>query len=1173
MLTKASFFCCNTVVDLLRRRTEFLEGERAFVFLANGEREESVLTYGELDRRARAIAAMLQTRGLAGQRALLLYPAGLDFVAAFYGCLYAGVVAVTAYPPRRNRSFDRIQAIVNDSGAKVALTTATVFEQMSIGSQKTVSSCSLEWILSHQTPTGIEDHWNDPGINGDTLAVLQYTSGSTGAPKGVMLSHANLLHNSALIAFSFEHSRSSTGVFWLPSYHDMGLVGGILQPIFVGGSTILMSPMAFLQKPLRWLAAISHYRATTSGGPNFAYDLCVRKIKEEELGSLDLSSWRIAFNGAEPVRSETLERFANFFAPCGFRREFFYPCYGLAEATLLVSGGGHLSPPKVLELDNKCLERGEVAVAAALDGSSCHLVGCGQNLPDQRISIVNPDEATLCPSGKIGEVWVKGPSVAQGYWQRDDETAATFAAYLRDSGDGPFLRTGDLGFLHEGELYIAGRLKDLIIVNGVNHHPQDIELTIERCGAAVRPHAGAAFAVDIGGRAHCVVVQEIERCCRDDARPIIEAIRTAVSQQHDLHLDAIVLLRPGSIPTTSSGKIQRHACRRGFADGQLKVVAEWRSPSLNTTNSGHLHVERGHTHPTDELVRPTTNDTLDTDSPGSADTTYANNHVRSACISNEKRIATPDSGASECFTLDGRAAVFGKSKSRSAGPGSTATFVIETIRSLLIDPEKDFSLDTKLSQLGLDSLQRIELQGLLEENFGIRFSEEEGPNLESVGDIVVSIETHLISIDARPQPPTGSSADVPLEHYQIELYPEYINLRNYIGFLEGAGAVNPYFKVHQALTADTTVIDGRSKLNFSSFNYLGMSGDPIVMRAAKEAIERYGTSASASRLVSGEKQLHQDLEEALAQLTGAEDALALVGGHATNVTTIGHLFGSGDLILHDELAHNSIVQGSILSHATRYSFPHNDWEAVEHVLSSRRSAFRRVLIAVDGVYSMDGDIADLPRFVELKQRYKTWLLVDEAHSSGVLGLRGRGAAEHFGLRSIDVDIWMGTLSKAWGSCGGFVAGRRELIEYLKYTAPGFVYSVGMTPPDAAAALAAVRLAESQPQRIARLRSLARLFLDLARGHGLDTGSSRGTPIVPILVGDSLQSLQLSQALFERGINVQPIVRPAVEEKSARLRFFITSSHSEDQIRYTIKTLVEESIRIGIQCRQTRADPD
>ncbi len=581
-----TFFGPSNLVDMLRHRAYCQPDETAFTYLVDGENEQNHITYAELDRQARAIAAWLESRDLVGERALLLYPAGTEFIAAFFGCVYAGVVAVPVYPPRRNRSLNRIQAIADDSEAKVALTTDSVLRRVEPLIDETPQLKELTWLTTCQIPQNMEQKWEMPDVHGDTMAFLQYTSGSTGTPKGVMLDHANLVHNSALIAHAFEHTRSGLGVFWLPSYHDMGLIGGILQPLYFGRPNILMSPMTFLQKPFRWLSAISRFRATTSGGPNFAYDLCVRKITPEQRKTLDLSCWEVAFNGAEPVRKETLDSFTEMFEPCGFRREAFYPCYGMAEATLIVSGGYVGRHPIVGTFDTDALSDGRVVERKPGAGGTRALVGCGETLPDQQIVIANPKTMTTAAADEVGEIWVSGPSVAQGYRLRPEVTKEIFEARLQDTGEGPFLRTGDLGFMKDGELYVTGRVKDLIIVHGVNHYPQDIELTMQRSHGRLRRDCGAAFAVEISGREHLVVVQEVERRKQGNLDLIFAAVHKAIAAEHDLMLDAIVLVRAGSIPKTSSGKIQRHACRSGYLDGSLSVVAEWLAPGVQDAAKG-----------------------------------------------------------------------------------------------------------------------------------------------------------------------------------------------------------------------------------------------------------------------------------------------------------------------------------------------------------------------------------------------------------------------------------------------------------------------------------------------------------------------------------------------------------------------------------------------------------
>lgn len=368
------------------------------------------------------------------------------------------------------------------------------------------------------------------------------------------------------------------------------------------------------------------------------------------------------------------------------------------------------------------------------------------------------------------------------------------------------------------------------------------------------------------------------------------------------------------------------------------------------------------------------------------------------------------------------------------------------------------------------------------------------------------------------------------------------------------GLPNPFFKAHEGVAGATTQIDGRALINFSSYNYLGLAGHPRVNKAARDAVERYGTSASASRLVSGERPIQRELEEAIAALYEVDDCIAFVSGHATNVTTIGYLFGPKDLVVHDSLIHNSILEGIKLSGAVRRGFPHNDPAALDTILNEIRGQFERVLIVIEGLYSMDGDIPELPRFIAIKNRHKAFLMVDEAHSLGVLGETGKGIREHYGIAGKEVDIWMGTLSKTLAGCGGYIAGERALVEHLKYAAPGFVYSVGMSPPLAAASLEALRIMLEEPERVGRLRKRARRFLSLARENNIDTWLSQGHAVIPAIIGSSLKAVKLSNKLFERGINVQPIIYPAVEERAARLRFFISSMHVERQLQSAIETL-------------------
>jgi 8-amino-7-oxononanoate synthase len=437
-----------------------------------------------------------------------------------------------------------------------------------------------------------------------------------------------------------------------------------------------------------------------------------------------------------------------------------------------------------------------------------------------------------------------------------------------------------------------------------------------------------------------------------------------------------------------------------------------------------------------------------------------------------------------------------------------------------------------------------------------------GLSAQAKAKLIEKLSTAAVTRLAPAPEPRPGPADSGAERLDVRELEAYREIRIIEETAEYLGIADPFFRVHQGIAGAETQIDGRSYINFASYNYIGLNGDPRIAAAAKAAIDRYGTSVSASRPVSGERPIHRELERALARIHGAEDSVALVGGHSTNVTVIGHLLGRNDLIVHDALIHNSIVQGAILSGARRVPFRHLDFEAADKALADARPRQGHALLVIEGHYSMDGDVPDLAAFVAVARRHRAWLMVDEAHALGVLGPRGFGSADHAGIDPTDVDIWMGTLSKSLVSCGGYIAGRKDLIDYLKRMAPGFVFSVGMTPPAAAAALAAVEILEAEPDRVRRVNERARLFLQLARDGGLDVGGSVGAAIVPVVTGSSISAGRLAQALFRRGLNVQPILYPAVPERAARLRFFLTAEHSEQQVRDAVAILLEENKAIA-----------
>ncbi|PRX60369.1 amino acid adenylation domain-containing protein [Nonomuraea fuscirosea] len=567
----------GTLVTLLRARAAAAPGDVALEF---DDGKEEAIDYAGLDRRARALAALLAEHAGPGERALLVYPPGLDYVAGFFGCLYAGLVAVPVYPPVGGRGLERLQAIAADAGAALVLTDAA---GLAVTAPLLDLAPSLRWLATDALSGSYADAWDGAHPARDDLALLQYTSGSTGRPKGVMVRHGNLMANAGSLAHALGLGADSRGVSWLPPYHDMGLIGGILQPIYSGFPCTLMSPMSFLRSPYRWLEVMSRKQATISAAPDFAYLECLRRIGAEERESLDLSAWRHALVGAEPVRASTLDGFARAFGSSGFRATSFYPCYGLAEATLFVTGGAVPGTgPKVIEVDREELERGRAVMAdrpgngdSGRDGGRRKVVltGCGSSRSDDLVVVVD-SAGRACADGEVGEVWVGGSTVAAGYWRRPAETERAFLARLAGEGERAFLRTGDLGFQHDGELYITGRAKDLMVIRGRNHHPQDVEETASAAHPLLRQGRAAAFSVDDGVEERVVLVHEVTGGFQaSDGAAVIRAIRAALALEHGLDLRDVALVRAGKIPRTTSGKVRRSECRARWLAGSLGILA------------------------------------------------------------------------------------------------------------------------------------------------------------------------------------------------------------------------------------------------------------------------------------------------------------------------------------------------------------------------------------------------------------------------------------------------------------------------------------------------------------------------------------------------------------------------------------------------------------------------
>ncbi|MFJ2261648.1 aminotransferase class I/II-fold pyridoxal phosphate-dependent enzyme [Streptomyces sp. NPDC087844] len=2251
----------KTVAGLLRRHLDHRPDALAYRFLdgtdagragdgsageageAEGAEQGESWNYRELDLRTRAVAALLQREGLTGKPVLLLHPPGLDYVAGFLGCLYAGAIAVPAYPPdtrRFGQTMPRLAAIARDSGATHALTTEALsrFAATKRREMDSLGLAGLRWLTLSELGTAGAGDWHEPSVGSDATAFLQYTSGSTSSPKGVMVSNGNLLHNLRSIHRRLEHDAGSGMVSWLPPYHDMGLIGGILTPLYGGFPAHLMSAMSFVRQPLLWLRTLSRTRASTSVAPNFGFEHCVRRITDEQRDGLDLSHWRLALNGAEPVRADTLDLFTERFAPCGFERRALLPCYGLAEATLMVTGVGAHEPPPVGAFASAALSSGvaesvpdtavtEVPEVPESRGErAVRLVGCGPAVEGVDVAIVDPGTRRRIDSeGHVGEIWIAGGSVAHGYWGRPETSEVTFRARIEGEGPTAFLRTGDLGFLKGGHLHVVGRIKDVVIVQGRNHYPQDVERTMERADEAVRAGSGAAFSIEIDGAEELVVVHEVESRRLDGAPALLAKLRTAIAEEHDVAPHAVVLLKRSTVHKTTSGKIQRQACKRDFLGLGLTVVAAgvtrdlvtplpagdlaglsggarrqrvtdavtevltgvpatadapdvtgwtfaeldldypalltavrvleerlgtripvgallarprvdtlislllgekpgteaseeplskdqaagpwdpdaveawlveevatrlglsaasvdvtrplaslgldskqavailaelgartgremstgsafehptiravaahvgaagrpagtavstvatpprqpqpsrqpsrqedtghepiavigmgcrfpgapdpdsyWRllvdgrdaitgvpggrwateqvdapafggfidrvdefdarffglsareaarmdpqqrllletawqtvedagldptglsgsatgvfvgisshdyselqmsrletidvhaatgnahsiaanrlsytldlrgpslavdtacsssllavhlacesirrgecdtalaggvnlliSPGLSVafaqgnmlspdgrcrtfddsangyvrgegvglvllkplsaaladgdpvhavirgsatahggrsngltapkgsaqrsvieralvqaglsgadvdyveahgtgtslgdpveweglaaaygqgrpegnrclvgsvkTNIGHLESAAGiaglikaalvvrhrqvpptlhlrtpnrhlawdgagldvptrltglpdtgsvragvssfgfgganahvvlesapepdpveavapkrpthalclsaHTptalttlaqrwrthlaaHPDAELaelchtantgrarlafravVTGGSQETFDTAldalarggpstavvrgrtrpgpapkvaflfsgqgtqytgmgkglydthsgfartleradgvlrphlgvpltellfGEGSADRLANTRYCQPALVALEVALAelwislgvrptallghsigaygaacvagvmsledaltlavvrgghmaeqpgegamiacagdaetiraaaaTGDSVAVAAVNAPGhlvlsgprteidgvrallesrsvvvrpltvshafhsplmagaaeplRAAADGvafrrpeipwvfdatgepvtgpvgaddwarhmlgpvrfadgfatlrrlgcdafveigphptllgmartmttpddeesvlwlpslrRARGGPAGDGDWQTLlqslgrlhcaggpvdwaaldegsrrpripvphaVLEgqpywfsppppsmtpspspstsgaaqdglahpgpprsapaalvtpapvapatlaappasappasapptsdagEVRSEVVDqvaracafPPEQIPLDARLgADLGFDSLMRTELERALARRFPGHLDRyrESVPEDPTVGELVALLDSgDRPPAQGNGTPPAAVDGPPVRQEREFEEWAEYAELRGRLRQTTASGS-NPYGRIHEGHNCGRVSIDGRPVINFSSFNYLALSHHPRVRKAAQEAIDRYGTSSSATPLLFGETPLHHELDAEIASFLGTEAAIVFAGGHATNVATIGHLFGPEDLVLHDEWIHDSALRGCMLSGARRRPFPHNDWRALDSMLGTLRSQHRRALVLIEGAYSQDGDLPDLRRFIDVKKHHGAMLMIDEAHSIGVLGRTGRGIGEYFGVDRRDVDLWMGTLSKALGSLGGYIAAREPIIEYLRFTAPLHIFSTGISPANTAAALEAIRVVRDEPQRVARVRRLAEHFRDSARARGFDIGVSRASAVIPVVIGDWEKTMALSNSLLERGVNVMPIGYPAVARDECRLRFFVNADHTEEDLEHSLDLL-------------------
>lgn len=1053
----------------------------AYTFLHAAAPPET-LTYAELYARVESQAAAIHRRCPPGERAVLLYQPGLDVLAALLGCMAAGVIAVPAPVPRPKREDRRLSGILTDCAPAVVLTTSAV---ESLVQEQIASLSSRPLVLSTDTiGARTVEGMPDVPIAADTIALLQYTSGSTSAPKGVVLTHGNIAANQEQIQASFGCTEQSSAVSWLPLYHDMGLFGGMLLPLWAGFHVVLLAPTTFLREPIRWLRAVADYRATATGGPNFAFDHCVARITEADKQGLDLSSLELVWNGAEPIRAETLDRFSAAFGACGFRPQTMFPCYGLAESTLFVSGG----PPGQadrLHLDASKLEQ-DFAVprptAAALTRS---VVSCGRPAEGAEVVVVDRESRRAASPGRIGEIWVRSPAVGAGYWNDEEESARTFANFRADSSDGPYLATGDLGFVHDGQLYVTGRCKDMMIIRGRNFYPQDIEAVVAEHIPFARANACAAFAIEHEGAQWPVAVVESDRhtvrtCKRSAVASSDEYVISlermaasgsqAVAAQLQVPLYDLLFVRPGSFPRTTSGKVQRSICRQLYLSNTLDPI---------------LSLRRG----LDRVVRQ---------AAGVAEPT------------------APDSLEDRIHRL------VVAELNRGPGPAREAV-----------------ARDVPLVSLGLDSLGITNLLWELEQFTRVPLGVEsidQDATIESIASRILSstaerLEPRCLPLEDRPAAPSPASC-----HARFEAIDRGISLGKSLG-------LNHVLAEDAQLDGRTLTMQGRAIVNCASCSYLGLDVDPRLTAAAAEHVRRFGASFSSSRAYVSAPP-YQELESLFAEIFDAYPVIAQTTTLA-HLSALPVLLEEDDVAIVDVHTHNSVKMAlATCGHQRQIiTAPHNDFDFVRSRARQVAERGGRTWFFADGIYSMSGN--PIPReqlFALLDEVPNLFAYVDDAHGMSTFGRRGEGYVLAAGRCHPKLVVAV-SLNKAFGAGAGgvVVCANRLWQQKIRNCGPTMIFSGPVPPASLGAAIASARIHLSSELAVLQreLRELCCYFAENCRSQAVPLRGADEVPIKFIPIGHPSTTLYLATELLARGFFVNVCGFPAVSNNECGIRVTLT----------------------------------
>ncbi len=1108
-------FESGTILTALTQHVKHRPKDLLFTFIKSNK-EAYPISFEAFHNNIQRIAGEISANASPGDRALLLYTSGIEFIETFIACLYAGIIAVPANAPRKNRNSERVLSIAKDCSPCIVLCDNRSKEAVSkqimpiLDNVQLLNTESLDKSSIKPVPTRkIDKH---------DIAFLQYTSGSTSQPKGIEISHQNIIINQEAMIRSGEHDQHTIMVNWLPLFHDMGLIATVLQPIFIGFHSVLMSPVSFLQRPVNWLEAITKYKATIAGCPNFAYDILINKVTAEEKKNLDLSSWKIAFNGAEPVRSSTIERFSEAFESCGFRKQVWSPCYGLAEATLFVSGDVTNRFPKIITLNKKALEQHKI-VESDPNGNSQEYkkyVSCGKIDQAFNIAIVNPKNRMRCLVDEIGEIWLQGKSIANGYWNKPSDTQKAFKAQIKGE-EGYWFRSGDMGFVDDNELFVTGRIKDLIIIRGRNIYPQDIEILTEQFIQFATLNKCAAFVTFEEGSPKLQMLIEADRALsryvfNEDKEALnkikvsLADLRLAVLRRFDIALSDIKFVKINDFPRTSSGKVQRYLCKKIFKTAPSKIIF-WDKFHTTFQQKKQLYLTK---------------------------------------------------------------ALTGKEKLLKILEG-----VID--ENLLVDLRKEASGSIKLEQLGVDSLSRAALAGELEKEIGEKV-EPHSLGFKTINCLIEMLEGNASSKKIIESPilneNTLSNLNIDSRYLSLsdftdktssDIFSKTLQHQAWDKDLKNRGHKKYMLPVKAYHNGRATVLDQgqeREVIFFCSADYLGLAQNEQIKKTAAQAVLEYGTNIAAVPIIAGTTPLHQQLEEKLAAWMGKEACVLFPTGHAANMSTVAALCSEKDYIIVDNQIHYSLLEGIRLAGSSWRTFLHNDVESLEKVLKNIRhlNPHRGILVLVEGVYGIGGDIANIEALVKVCQKYEARIMVDDAHGIGCMGIGGVGIIKQ--QSEYQPDIIMGSLSKAIGSFGGFICASKNIVNYLRYYAKSISFAVGMPIVNVVAALEGIHIIQRNPHLYIDLQGKARWFKSQLLNRNLKGCEASESQIISIHIGDELNLKNITKDAFDMGVWLEGLPFPAVSRGNEMLRFRVRYEHTKEDLLQTadiIQKVINENL--------------